>query len=543
MQSPRSSNLLSKTIGIPVFVTAVLFFFICIAFIPIIGIQNDEALFATSQYGPIPAEFRLRAFKHDVPLMVMTYLGSLKTWVFAPIFTVVKPSIWSIRVPPALIGSVTVVLFSILLTKAGKLRGVGLVGAILLATDPSFLLTTVYDWGPVAFQHLFLVGGVLLLWQFAHTDRVKFLSLGFACLGLGLWDKAILSWSLFGLGLATLLVFPRQLWQLLTLRTAAIAIVSFLVGASPLVLYNIRTNLKTFRSNTQLSLQEIPPKWFHAHSTLDGSGLFGYLVRDEWEEKSITPPDGSIAAVSYNLRQRTGEKRQTWGYYAFLVAAAAIPLWWIRMRAMLFALIYLAGAWLLMAATHDAGGSTHHAVLLWPFPQFVIAIALGCLTERYGKAGMAVAGLVTGLLATQNLLVLNQYYTQATRVCGGTVWTDAVEPLHLAVVHRKPKAVNIMGWGTEFTLITLERGTLPLRDVTGHVASDNPSPDDQAALQAIVSEDGGLFIGHTPELELAQGVGRRFEAAAGRYGYRKQMLETIYDRCGRATFEVYRFVK
>jgi 4-amino-4-deoxy-L-arabinose transferase-like glycosyltransferase len=544
MLSQPSKTYSNKTAEIAVFATAVLFFLVCVAFVPIIGIQNDEALFATSQYGPIQKEFRLRAFKHDVPLMVMTYLGALKTWVFAAIFSIFSPSIWSIRVPPALIGSVTIILFSILLTKAGNLARAGLIGAILLATDPSFLLTTVYDWGPVAFQHLFLVAGVLLLLQYTHDPhRDRFLSLGFACLGLGLWDKALLSWSLFGLGVATLLVFPTQFWKLLNRRAATIAIASFLAGAAPLVLYNIRTNLKTFRSNTKLSLAEIQPKWVHVKGTLDGSALFGYLVREEWEEKSVVPAAGSAAEASYEIRKRVGEMRRTWSYHAFLLAVAAIPLWWIRRRAVLFAILYLAASWLLMAATHDAGASAHHVVLLWPFPQFVTAIALGCLAERFGNLGLLAAGLATGLLASQNLLVLNQYYTQATRVCGGAVWTDAVEPLRLAVVRRKPATVNIVGWGTEFTLTTLERGALRLRDVAGHVASEPASPEDQAAVEAIASEPGGLFIGHTPELEIQQGAGKRLASAAARAGFRKELLETIYDRCGRASFEVYRFVK
>ena len=52
----------------------------------------------------------MRAFRHDVPLMVMTYLGALKTWVFAAIFLFFKPSIWSIRIPQAVVGSITILL-------------------------------------------------------------------------------------------------------------------------------------------------------------------------------------------------------------------------------------------------------------------------------------------------------------------------------------------------------------------------------------------------------------------------------------------------
>lgn len=540
---PSSKTLGSKTLGIAVFLTAVAFFLLALTFAPLLGIQNDEALFATVQYGPVAKEFRMRAFHHDVPLMVMTYLGTLKSLFFAGVFTIWNPSLWSIRIPQALLGAITVFLFALLLNKASKLRWVGLSGAILLATDPSYLLTTVFDWGPVVFQHLFLVSGCLFLLQFHHTKREKFLILGFGCLGLGLWDKALLSWSLFGLGLATLLVFRKELFRLLSFRNAAIATASLLVGALPLVIYNARNNLKTFRGNAKLSWSEVAPKWVPAKSTLDGSALFGYLVREEWEKQSITLAPGSFAALSFNLRTRTGEHRQSWGYVGFLLAAGAIPLWWTCRRAVLFCLIYLGGAWLLMAATHDAGASAHHAVLLWPFPQFVIAIAIGCLAERFNRLGMALAGLIMGLLVTQNLLVLNQYYTQASRFCGGTVWTDAIEPLRQSIVNRKPQAVNTMGWGLDYTLTMLEKGTLPLRHAAGYVADEKPGVDDQNAIRAILNEPNGIFVGHTAELELQPGITKRFETVANGFGFQKEMLESIPDRCGRPTFEVYRYVR
>jgi hypothetical protein len=568
MPTPSHS---SKTLWILVFLTAVLFFLAAFVFIPTLGIQNDEAIFATVAYGPIAREFRLRAFQHDVPLMIMTYLGAFKTWVFAGIFAIVRPSIWSLRLPPAIIGGVTVAVFAFLLQKTSKLRFAALIGAVLLATDPSYFLTTVFDWGPVAFQHLLLVSGILFVYHFIHspvaprstepeTESIRspwrrrvpvplrskrdiFLSLGFLCLGLGLWDKALLSWSLIGLALAVLLVFPKDLWRVLTPRAAAIATVSFLLGATPLVLYNARSGLKTFRGNAKIAWSEVAPKWVQVKSTLDGSALFGYLVREEWEPLSVAPSPGTPADWSLALRNRAGEQRQTWGYAAFFLAAAAIPLWWTRRRAVLFGLIYLAVAWLLMAATHDAGGSAHHVVLLWPFPQFILAIVLGCLAERFGKAGLLLAGLATGLLAAQNLLVLNQYYTQATRFCGGTVWTDAMEPLHRRLIRQNAKAINITGWGMEFTLTMLEKGKLPLRYVADHVAQETPGVDDRNAIQAILAEENGVFIGHTAELEIQPGIGARWAAIAAQLGYRKEMIEITKDRCGRPTFEVYRFLK
>lgn len=532
----------SKTVQLPVFVTAGLFFVLALAFVPLIGIQNDESIFASVVYGPIAREFRLRAFGHDVPLMVMTYLGALKSWIYALLYAIWTPSVWSLRLPPVIIGTATIGIFALLCTKASKLPLVALAGVLLLATDPSFFLTTVFDWGPVAFQHLFLVSGTLLVLHFAHTQSTKALAAGFACFGFGLWDKALLSWSLFGLGVAVLLVFWKEFRRLFTVRRAAIAVLSFLLAGAPLVLYNIRHGLKTFRGNAKIDFSEVAPKWLHVKSTMDGSALFGYLVREEWEERKIEPT-GGLPKASLDLRNLAGERRYGYAYWLFLASLAAIPLWWRQShRTVLFSTVFLAAAWLLMAATHDAGATAHHVVLLWPFPQLIAAVAIGSLANR-GRIWMAAAGLILGVVATQNLLVLNQYYTQATRVCGGTAWTDAIIPLRDAVKEAKPQAINLLGWGTEFTLIMLEKGALPLRNAAAHVNDENPSEDDRRAIEAILAEPNALFVAHTPELEIQQGVAKRFDTQAAHFGYSRQQVQTISDRCGRPTFEVFRYAK
>ena len=54
-----------------------------------------------------------------------------------------------------------------------------LLAAILLATDPTFLLPDTFDWGPLALQHLLVVSGCLLIasgrlsWGVLEVFRVQ----------------------------------------------------------------------------------------------------------------------------------------------------------------------------------------------------------------------------------------------------------------------------------------------------------------------------------------------------------------------------------
>ena len=62
-----------------------------------LGIQNDEALFSAGIYPPTVDW-----------AMVMTYVGTLKSYVFTPIFHVWRPSAASVRVPAVFLGGLTI---------------------------------------------------------------------------------------------------------------------------------------------------------------------------------------------------------------------------------------------------------------------------------------------------------------------------------------------------------------------------------------------------------------------------------------------------
>src|SRR6476646_8585452 len=122
-------------------------------FIPHAGIQNDEALFASGIYQQIGISQTVKIFGHRVPLMLISYLGALKSWIYAPIFRFWKPSAASVRVPVILAAGLTIWLFWSLLRRIAGYRAAAL-GCALLASDTLFLITSCFDWGPVVLQHL-----------------------------------------------------------------------------------------------------------------------------------------------------------------------------------------------------------------------------------------------------------------------------------------------------------------------------------------------------------------------------------------------------
>ena len=185
--------------GIVAAAACLLFFFAGQAFVPLLGVENDEALFGMAFFPPKYA-VSVKVGHSTLPLMLMTYVGTLKAWLYRPFFKFVHPHVWSLREPMVLAGVLSIALFYLLLRRISGERA-AVVGAVLLATDAPYLLTTVFDWGPVALQHLLFIGGALCLVRFYQDRSHGALAGGAFLFGLAMWDKALATWLLSGLAI------------------------------------------------------------------------------------------------------------------------------------------------------------------------------------------------------------------------------------------------------------------------------------------------------------------------------------------------------
>jgi 4-amino-4-deoxy-L-arabinose transferase-like glycosyltransferase len=520
-----------------------LFLLLSAIMIPYAGIQDDEALFTTPLYLHISKEFRVRILHHDVFLMVMSYMGTLKTVILAPIFFFWGVNRWSLRLPVAVIGAATVFVFYFLAERAAG-RWAACLAAFLLATDPVFLLTNTFDWGPVAIEHVLLVTACWSLLAFSRDSVTGYphlgrnsLILGFLCLGLALWNKAIFVWALAGLSVAVVVVFPSTVRHLLTRRRIWPALAALVIGALPLVIYNARHRNATLSGNAHLDLHGMAPKWIQVANAASGSSLFVYLVSEEWmpqPKPAVTWP-GRIAV---SIRRHMGEHRQTGFYYVFGVLLAAVPLWW-RSKTARFALVFLAVTWLAMALTRDAGGSAHHVILLWPFPVLFAAAALAGLANLPG--GRWIAPALGMAMILMNLVVLNQYLVQFERNGPGAVFTDAVFPLSEQLEPLAGRPVYVVDWGMLNVLAFLHQGHLDLRVGSEPLMTDAPSVPQQRELGAMIINRSAVFVGHTAGEEIFPQVNERLDRAAASLGYRKDVLRTIPDSNGRPRFEIFSF--
>ncbi|HXB68460.1 MAG TPA: glycosyltransferase family 39 protein [Candidatus Acidoferrales bacterium] len=521
-------------------VSCVFFFLAGRVLLPHLGVQNDEALFAAALFDP-RSGYAIKIGHSRLPIMLLSYLGAFKSWIYAPIFHIFGTGISAMRDPVLLAGVASVWLFYLLMLRVAGRRA-AVIGCGLLAVDSLYLITVCFDWGPVALQHLLLISGLLLLMRFHQTPGWLPLAGAGFLLGLGMWDKALAIWMLSGIGIAGILTFPRQILAAINLRRVAIAALAFSLGALPLIIYNYKQNLATFRGNVSYDTSDFPNKARLLLATADGRGLFSWLNFEDWQTHNPRPPKGLIQTASARISAFAGHPRHNLTLWAFCLALLLAPLargnaW----RAILFALIAMLVAWLQMAVTANAGGSVHHAILIWPFPQIVIGVSFASASRRLPTAGIPALAVVLATMMVSGALVTNEYFTLAIRNGGGQNWTDAIFRLSDYMKGVSSEYVFCMDWGILDSLRLLNQGSLKLRVGTEPIARSEWTAEDREYLLQMISGPGNIFISHAKDFEFFAGVNDKLVKYAAGAGFERQILAVIPDSNRRPVYEVYRY--
>ncbi|MEJ5368605.1 MAG: glycosyltransferase family 39 protein [Bryobacteraceae bacterium] len=516
-------------------------------FLPYPGAQYDELLFLNGILRPEVAESWIRLpGLGRLPTMQMQYLGTLKALVYAPVFRIWGFSDWALRVPALVLGAASVWLFFLTMRRAGG-AAAALAATALLATDACYLLTSVFDWGPVVLQHLCLTAALYALVRFGERWEARWLFAGAFLAGLGVWDKALFLWTLGGAAVGAALVFPRELLRVARdRRLAGAAVLGFVIGAAPFLHYNVTSGFRTFRESAKRDeLRNALMKAVVLDRTLDGGGLFGYLVR----ESSEGPPADLTERERWflTLGERLGMPRRSWQAPLLVVSLAAAPVlnWRTRRRKLaLWAAVAIAVAWAQMAWTRDAGGSVHHAILLWPLFHLQAGLCLSAALESWGRKAKVFALAVFGFCAASNAAVLSTYMAQMIACGPWHVWTDASRALVQYLEAQPGRAAFAADWGILHEVIFYGKNRIPMiGDADGLVLRAGEDPLAAKRLEEALADPRQLFITFTEGRDVFPDTRKKLIAFARERGYQWRSVALIADRHGVPMFEIHEFTR
>ena len=258
--------------------------------------------------------------------------------------------------------------------------------------------------------------------------------------------------------------------------------------------------------------------------TLNSAGLFGFLT-------SFEPPPRPgeertwLQEASRKISETARQPMRNLTISALCVACLGLFARASR-RPVLFGLLACAGTWLPMIVTAGTGGGSHHVILLWPFHFLAIAAALAAIPWHW------ISTAATVLLCASNLAVTNEYYWQLVRNGPDVRFTDAIYSLERHLERLRSPSVYVLGWGILEPLILLGDGAMPVAKPDWSKAED---------LRKIMADPRSVFVAHTSQYAYFPGERSAMEDFATGEDYEEISSEVVYDRYGRATFDVFRF--
>lgn len=411
------------------------------------GLQYDELLFVNGALGDTHLYHGfIYSETLGIPTMLMPYIGALKAWLYAPIFFVFGVTVDSIRLPALLLAALAIVFAAVLVMRLVG-RWPAAVLAVLLATDPVYGAVARADWGPIVLSALLRTAALLCFFAFLRRRSVGYLWLLVVILSLGLFNKLDYVWFIAAIGIAAVLVYHSELFEIARRGWVAVLVpvasfVAVLIAAFvTLILPATRLPLAGSHASLTGRISEVAHLF---HVTVDGSGVYQYMTGSPLSHPTLMGSLFPWALIGCTVVA-------VWMLVFGRRLSADDPLREAAVTTTFFLVLFGVTA-VGIILTRQATGP-HHIMLLWPLPS-VLAVCLLATAARLPVRGRLVAMSVLGLALAA--LLVTQVRTTAAYVRAyrsdrswSTIWTPEIYAVARAVSRSAPEVESVItvDWG------------------------------------------------------------------------------------------------
>lgn len=476
----------------------------------------------------------------SVPLLIMPYLGALKAWIYAPVFSLFGVSPLTIRLPAILLAAATLLIFyRMMRPRVGILWAT--IAIWIMAVDPANLFPSRLDWGPTVLMHLFQAA-ILALWL-SYRDRPKLwkLILIFICFGLGFFDKFNFVWLVLAFVIALSLCYPdslKNLWVSLKgfARCIAIILVLIALGASLYFVLPLLLHFQPASPNTMGLLA----KWYGLLSTLSGVAVAGFIFGNSsglipfttfW--LIVTDCYLALACFLFPISNTQALENRKSGFF-FLVIGFLV--------------------FLQIAITPQAGGP-HHYSMIFPLPLLAFAfLAESLYSELVTKNHRRLAAFLFGSAAIC-IFVVNVHNTSIylshfrTNPHYNPRWSPEIYSLsHYINEHGlEAKSVICVDWGIHNGLHALASKKLRRRMrnpwPTFRQLGTKTQQEQDAILRHIIPEGRNFVLTFAASKETFPETRRNFLDSLRTHPELKSRLAREFWFGGEKTYELYEVVR
>ena len=486
------------------------------------GLYYDEVLFVEG-WQPHP---HFTWVVHGLPVMSLSYLGALKSWLYWPLAHRLTPAL--VRAPTVLMAVVSLWLTAAVATRlAGTAAGIAV--ACLLAVDPAFLFLHRLDWGPIAIATLLRTASLLLILRW-RAGGGNWCAIAAAFLvGVGLYDKVIFAW--YVAALAAAIVATRRHWPRPRPHVVAGGALALIVGAAPLVAYNLKDPLATLRDNAILTTRplgrQIVERGTLIVDTLAGGDVYFFVNGQRLARPLPCPGLSPRLARVFCGRFPLRGAWLPWVTAASLVVVLASGA--LRTSfATRFVAVLLAAAIAVILPLAQATGA-HHVAMMLPFPQLLLAVVAGEAWRHRLRWRWPAVSLIVAVLATGAAVSLRTAVSFAG-LCGRGAWSPATYRIAAFADAHAHDRVLLGDWGFAAQIHALAPRAAP-EDWSWALIDDRARPAD------VLPEPGRrtFLLVHTTGATVSHAARGRAFAHVRAAGLLAKRHDVVTDLDGRPT--------
>lgn len=460
--------------------------------IPALYIMVNKPFYAST--------FGLELFGRAFPLLKMSYLGALKTYIFLPVFSIFGVSIASLRITTIFIGAAALFyLFKFLKEWTGNIKLACFV-SLILALDPSYILFIRQDWGPVSLSMLLKALTLYLGIKWWRTKRLTYLIPASFVLGLGIYDKA--SFFIFAIALliSGFVVLRKSFIERLDFKTVSSGIISMLIGLSIYIVYNIQNNFESFSLLFKhmdkwgvMELHNAAP--FILHKTkifykvtldiLSGITVPNIVLTNRLTMRTMLPVVFLITAAIYLTYTALYICKKVKHRHAYRKSSFVLAVLFFIYLQIVFLPYGLLGP--------------HNVMLIYPFVHIFIGIVLVETVYFFKNKGLRQVRLIVvfviAALIWSNTLVLKEYYSKIRNSNVKADWSKSIYTLS-DIVESCDKKVACLDWGIDEGLRFASKGRINIIDT--HLIYDN-NDILRGKLLNMLNKNDTVYIMHPPQ--------------------------------------------
>jgi hypothetical protein len=504
----------------------IVFVFIGTYEIQLPGLYYDEALFVNAASGGVTDLFiykRLFGF----PIMLMPYIGALKSWLYFPIFKFFGINFVTIRLPAVLLGALALGLtWRYVYLQFGVLPAIFFI--LMAAVEPGSLFHSRFDLGPTALMMIFRGGLLLFLTFWLEKGEKRYLIYALTCVLLGTFDKLNFLWIAISTFVAGIFVYPNRFRSLLYIKIKNQHLIFF--GLVSLLLIILVLKWLNIDIKKEIGVTNIVNRltyfFFSLEMTIKGAGVYNFLFQNNHQE--------------FNEH----------GYVLFVLSIVAM---WGLIKGMHLGklpkrpIAYLGLVMLLLSLqvfiTKKATGP-HHFAVFTPFWLIFLAVGLSSTVyalQYYNKRFANTIGLLLVILVIASSLRLDILYLQSFKDKKINPLWDPASSTILTLELEKQKTITTVvtvDWGIGTNVQALSNNRLKVLDLWP-LFNEGLNDNQANWIRKEFVDKGAAFVLHAQGREAFPQTRQHFLKAVQAYKYPLHQLFTIRTTDGRPYIEVY----